>query len=200
MEIAQNLKKIKQELGHNTKLLAVSKTKPIELIVEALECGQIHFGENKIQELLQKSNDIQNPDIKWHLIGPIQTNKINKVLEINNLYAIHSIDRIKVLKQLVEKGLNPNVNLFLQVNTSGETEKSGVSSFEELCELVDFLKGHDRIESLAGLMCIGARPGDNFETSSKQSFQKIVEFKQMLENTYSLQELELSMGMSADYH
>lgn len=110
-------------------MVAVSKTKPVNLIVAAYEEGQRHFGENYVQELEEKANDPiileKCKDIQWHFIGHLQTNKINKVLCLPNIYMIETVDSKKLATQLNKNWskfdtCNLKLNIFVQVNTSGE--------------------------------------------------------------------------------
>lgn len=110
-------------------MIAVSKTKPIEYIIEAYEAGQRHFGENYVNELIDKANheDIRQrcKDIKWHFIGNLQTNKVNKLLSLPNLYMIETIDDKKLAAKVNSNwpmcsSLNTKLNVMIQVNTSGE--------------------------------------------------------------------------------
>lgn len=109
--------------------MAVSKTKPVESIIEAYEAGQRHFGENYVQELEDKShNEIileKCKEIKWHFIGHLQGNKVNKIINVPNLYIIETVDSQKLAKKLSNSwtssdGGNSKLRVFIQVNTSGE--------------------------------------------------------------------------------
>ena len=107
----------------------MSKTKPIESIVEAYNCGQRHFGENYVQELVEKAFDekitSKCPEIEWHFIGHLQRNKVNKLLSIPNLFAVETVDSEKLADALNNyfsktEDENKKINIFIQINTSGE--------------------------------------------------------------------------------
>lgn len=194
-DIAQNLETILKQLG-KTKLVAVSKFKTQEQIIEAYEAGQRDFGENKVQELLTKSQALETrcSDIRWHFIGNLQSNKMNQLLRVPNLFAIHSIDSLKLAKKLINKSYSAKLRIFLQVNTSGEQEKSGFVHKNELVEVAHLFKNSD-LYQLEGLMTIGPIRTQNFEKDTKACFAQLVDLKNLIDPT-----LKLSMGMSADYH
>ena len=130
MSISLNLNKIKAEIPENVLLVAVSKTKPIEDLKIAYESGQLHFGENKIQELIYKEIALPK-DIKWHMIGHLQRNKVKYIAPF--IHLIHSVDSIKLLKEInkqAEKN-NRNINILVQVDISDDETKFGFS-FEEI--------------------------------------------------------------------
>ena len=114
MSIALNIEKIKNEISETATLVAVSKTKPNEAIQEAYDTGQRIFGENKVQELVQKYEDLPK-DIEWHLIGHLQTNKVKFVAPFVNL--IHAVDSLKLLKEINKQALKNNriIDCLLQV-------------------------------------------------------------------------------------
>lgn len=192
LEINNNLQ------GHHAKVIAVTKTKPAADIELAIECGQKDFGENKVQELLEKANSINHPGIRWHFIGNLQSNKINQLLKVPNLYAIHSIDSLKLLVKILSKKPSAPLGLFLQVNTSGEDEKSGFTNESDLFEAVSLLKNNDDFY-LQGLMTIGKIRTQNFDADAKECFKKLVNLKDKILNQQPDQKVELSMGMSQDY-
>ena len=183
-------------------LLAVSKTKPGSLIVEAYLASQRNFGENKVQELLEKSNELKEicPDIKWHFIGGLQSNKINMLLKTHNLVSIHSIDSIKLLNKLLSKNIDKKVGIFLQINTSGEVEKGGFATGHkaEIFDAVDLLRQQSHFY-LQGLMTIGRIRTENFEEDAALCFKELVDLKADISQNFKLNNLELSMGMSSDY-
>jgi pyridoxal phosphate enzyme (YggS family) len=183
-------------------LLAVSKTKPASFISEAFIAGQINFGENKVQELLDKSLELKVscPDIKWHFIGHLQSNKINMLLKTHNLVSIHSIDSIKLLNKLLSKKIDKKIGIFLQVNTSLEDEKGGfiLSNIDEIIEAANTLSNHCDFY-LQGLMTIGKIRTENFEEDANDCFKRLVDLKQFLCERLKMNNLELSMGMSSDY-
>ena len=171
-------------------LLAVSKTKPLEMLQLAYNAGQRNFGESYVQEAVDKITAWQNrPDITWHFIGPIQTNKTKLIA--SHFSWVHSIDRIKVAKRLNEhrSGQDTPLNICLQVNISGELSKSGVLP-AELPALLAVIETCDNL-CLRGLMAI---PEKNAPQASFNEMQKL--YTTLKKNYPSID--TLSMGMSAD--
>ena len=171
-------------------LLAVSKTKPIEMLEQAYNAGQRNFGESYVQEAVEKITALQNKtDITWHFIGPIQTNKTKLIA--SHFSWVHSIDRIKVAKRLNEhrSDQDTSLNICLQVNISGELSKSGVLP-QELPALLDVIETCDNL-CLRGLMAI---PEKN---ASQASFVEMQNLFLKLQKQYPSMDT-LSMGMSAD--
>ena len=183
---------IKQELeGQKNiifpKIIAVSKTFQLERIIPLIEYGHLDYGENKVQEALDKWSEIkkENPKIKLHLIGGLQTNKVKFALRIFDY--IHSVDSKKLAKKIADEQIKQNkkVKLFIQVNIGNEEQKSGVSKID-LVDLFNYCK--DLNLEVVGLMCIP--PVD------KDSNQY---FKEMNLLNQNLRLKELSMGMSSDF-
>ena len=171
-------------------LLAVSKTKPIEMLEQAYNAGQRNFGESYVQEAVEKITALHNKtDISWHFIGPIQTNKTKLIA--SHFSWVHSIDRIKVAKRLNEhrSGQDTSLNICLQVNISGELSKSGVLP-QELPELLAAIETCENL-CLRGLMAI---PEKN---ASQASFIEMQSLFLKLKTQYPTMDT-LSMGMSAD--
>ena len=168
-------------------IIAVSKTFKIEHILPVLNHGHIHFGENKVQEAVQKWGPIkdENKKIKLHLIGRLQTNKVK--LALNLFDYIHSLDSEKLANKIskVQNEINVNTKLFIQVNIGNEIQKSGISE-DEVLSFYDYCKSLKL--DVIGLMCI---PPLNEETSKY--------FLKMNEINKKLKLNELSMGMSSDY-
>ncbi|MDC0915789.1 YggS family pyridoxal phosphate-dependent enzyme [Candidatus Pelagibacter sp.] len=183
---------IKQELeGQKNiifpKIIAVSKTFQLERIIPLIEYGHLDYGENKVQEALDKWSEIkkENPKIKLHLIGGLQTNKVKFALKIFDY--IHSVDSKKLAKKISDEQIKQNkkVKLFIQVNIGNEQQKSGVNKID-LVDLFSYCK--DLNLEVVGLMCIP--PVD------KDSNQY---FKDMNLLNQNLRLKELSMGMSSDF-
>lgn len=174
-------------------LLAVSKTQAASAIRSALGAGQYQFGENHLQEALQKIRDINDKRLVWHFIGPIQSNKTTQIAE--NFSWVHSIDRLKTARRLsaARPAALPDLNVCIQVNISGEQTKSGISPADTrlLADEVSSLPGLH----LRGLMVIPAQQPDF--TLQRQAFS---ETRKLLEelNTYGMKLDTLSMGMSDD--
>lgn len=189
-DINEKIKNTKEKNLNFTKkpiLIAVSKTFNIEDINPLVDFGHIHFGENRVQEALDKWTKIKenNDTIKLHLIGKLQTNKVKFAVKIFDY--IHTVDSIKLARKISseENKLKKKIKLFIQVNIGLEEQKSGVSK-NNLKELIEECSRLNL--SVIGLMCIP--PNDN---NSKTYFKKMRE----LSLKYSLS--ELSMGMSSDY-
>ncbi|MCO4754045.1 MAG: YggS family pyridoxal phosphate-dependent enzyme [Bacteriovoracaceae bacterium] len=198
--IQENLNLTLARLDGRAKLLTVSKTWPASDAMIAYNAGQRDFGENKVQDLLEKSLELEElcPDIKWHFIGKLQSNKINQLLKTPNLISIHSIDSIKLLNKLLSKKVDKKVGLFLQYNTSNEEQKSGFTDYDELvkaCELTQ----QSECFYLQGLMTMGSISGEDFHQAAKECFSKLNGLKQSLEKELKIGTLELSMGMSQDF-
>lgn len=214
-EIQLNLSKVESHYSkdHIPCLVHVTKTRPIEDIQAAYELGVRDFGENRVDELLDKANLSQElglDDIRWHFLGNLQSNKLNRLLGIKNLKAIHSIDSFKLMKSIFdrfEKIETTSLDLFIQVNTSKEVEKSGVRDWEELSAMATFyneFKAASKSHSVSklkwhGLMTMSKLRTDSFEEDAHKCFSKLVETKEKLESHFNLAELKLSMGMSGDY-
>jgi pyridoxal phosphate enzyme (YggS family) len=176
-----------QKVDHSqkVKLIAVSKKKSIALIKEAINSGQKDFGENYLQEAVEKIKAIDDTSLTWHFIGPIQSNKTASIAKY--FQWVHSVDRKKVLTRLNEQSKENQkiLNVLIQVNIDDEDTKSGVMP-EEIDDLVNYANELSNI-SLKGFMCI-PQPGN-----SEESFKKM----KILLNSYSYLET-LSMGMSSD--
>lgn len=182
----------------------MSKTKPVETIIDAYSVGQRHFGENYVQELEEKANNpkiLENcKDIKWHFIGHLQRNKVNKVIKLPGLHMIQTIDNLK-LAETVNNSWKSNrmetegkLKVLIQVNTSGEGEKSGVDP-EKLQELFDFVNEKCDALQLEGLMTIGAF-GFDYSQGPNPDFVCLMECLSHLPNPDSWQ---VSFGMSDDF-
>ncbi|VVC25775.1 Pyridoxal phosphate homeostasis protein,PLP-binding barrel,Alanine racemase, N-terminal [Cinara cedri] len=189
------------------RLVAVSKTKPIEHIIGIYQQGQTHFGENYIQELLTKSFDDQIlekcPDIKWHFIGHLQRNKVSKVLSVPGLYIIETIDSEKLANAVNDgwKKLNKDskLKIMIQVNTSNEEEKNGISS-DKVVDLYKYVIDNCQYLEPIGLMTIG-QYGYDCSNGPNPDFLALIDCKKnVCENLkLSLSEFEMSMGMSDDF-
>ena len=188
--VLKNFTIIKQEISDkkNVKLVAVTKTFPINHILPVINEGHVDFGENKVQEALEKWTSIKQdfPKIKLHLIGKLQTNKVKFVLPLFDY--IHSLDSLKLAGKISEQQTIKNFKpkLFIQVNIGNEPQKGGV----EIDNIENFYKKcvEDFKLNVVGLMCIPP-----FEKDSKPYFTKMRE----LSNNLSLK--DISMGMSNDY-
>jgi len=175
-------------------LLAVSKTFPAEAVREAYQGGQLAFGENYLQEALDKKALLNDLPLEWHFIGPIQSNKTRPIAE--NFAWVHGVDRLKVAQRLSEQRPAdlPPLNICLQVNVSGEESKSGVA-LNEAAQLAQEISQLPRLK-LRGLMSIPAPASD--ESEQRTAFAKVrVLLAQLNEQGLGLD--TLSMGMSHDF-
>ena len=177
----------KLNINNNPKILAVSKTFEINKILPLIEYGHLDYGENKVQEALEKWSDIKltKKDLKLHLIGKLQTNKVKQAIKIFDY--IHSVDSEKLAKKIADEEIKQGkkIKIFIQVNIGDEEQKSGVNK-SSVHELYSYCKAIDL--NVIGLMCIP--PLDK----SPDIF-----FKEMSTLNQNLNLDELSMGMSADY-
>ena len=195
MEIAKNIIKIKETLPSNVTLVAVSKTKPIEDIIEAYNTGQRDFGENKIQELVEKE-ELLSKDIRWHLIGNLQTNKVKYI--VGKVHLIHSLSGIKLLQKIELEFSKKDciANTLIQINIGREESKTGI--FEE--ELEDLIREIELCNNckVKGIMTI--IPKGNIE-ENKKYFKKVKNiFDELSKRNFKNITMEiLSMGMTNDY-
>ena len=179
------------------KLIAVSKTKPISAILEALEAGQVHFGENRMQELQTKMSAIEHPAIQWHMIGAMQTNKIKHIA--SQVHWIHSVGKAKYLNEInkrVEQS-NRNINLLIQVNISGEDQKSGCEP-TELEGILETARNFNNI-TIRGLMGMARYTYNPEDVRGEFALLKNTFEDHINLNGENIQLSELSMGMSNDF-
>jgi len=199
MTISKNIDKILDSIPENVKLIAVSKTKPKEAIIEAYEGGYKVFGENKPQELKQKSEDLPK-DIEWHFIGHLQTNKVKYIAGFVHL--IHAVDSMKLLNEINKQALKNErvINCLLQFHIAEEESKFGYS----LQEAKEMLRSED-FKALKGINIVGVMGMATFTDNQEQVRS---EFKQLNSNFETLKSdffndkkdfTEISMGMSGDY-
>jgi len=184
---AINKKIEEQNIFTSPKVIAVSKTFGLEKVFPLIEYGHLDYGENKVQEAIQKWSDIKlkKKDIKLHLIGKLQSNKVKDAVKIFDY--IHSLDSTKLAKKIADEQYKQNkiIKLFIQVNIGNEEQKSGVK-VNQIDDLIMFSKQLNL--SVVGLMCI---PPANKEPD--KYFKEI----NLLNKKFNLQ--EISMGMSSDY-
>ncbi len=191
--IEENIKKIKQDIVNHCpsqapSLIAVSKTKPVQYIRQAISAGQKDFGENKVQEALEKWPDLkkEHPALILHLIGPLQKNKVRKAIGLFDV--IQTLDRPSLAEAIarIKEEENKNPQLYIQVNIGSEPQKSGILS-HELHDFYDYCKGELKL-AISGLMAIPPYGGD-----VRPYFKQMHRLKEQLALPY------LSMGMSHDY-
>ena len=192
----QNLTDIENKIKSNLnnlnikelpKIIAVSKTFSIDKIQPLINHGHLHFGENKVQEAIEKWSDIKknSPEIQLHMIGKLQSNKVKFAIKLFDF--IHSVDNKKLMKKISDeqKKLNKKIQVFLQINIGNEPQKSGI----EEDNIQDFINYSEELNlNLIGLMCIP--PADK---------DPIIFFEKMNSLNKKFGFKELSMGMSSDY-
>ena len=194
MSIQQNYQAILSQLPENVKLVTVSKTNPAEKIKEVYDLGQRAFGENKVQELLEKHPVLPN-DIEWHLIGHLQTNKVKYIAGFISM--IESIDSEKLLKEVDKEALKHNrkINVLLQVKIAKEETKFGLTVDETKDIFNKYLNGNYPNIEIKGLMGMASFVDD--ETQIREEFSVL---KNLFDELSELKPLEtLSMGMSGDF-
>jgi|TARA_B100000795_G_scaffold161420_1_gene121303 pyridoxal phosphate enzyme (YggS family) len=192
-EINNQLKLASSDPNTNIQLLAVSKGQDEKKIEEAFEVGQKLFGENYVQEAIEKQKKLLHLDINWHFIGPIQSNKCKLIAE--NFSWVHSVDRIKVANKLND-AINDktSINVCIQVNISNEDSKSGLK-VNEIDSLAKHINNLDKL-ILRGLMAIPTNTNDDEILRNEYKQLKII--YEDLKKKYSSVDT-LSMGMSNDY-
>ena len=204
--IQENIEEVKKRIretcegcGRNTedvKLIAVSKTKPVSMLMEAYDCGCRDFGENKVQELVDKWEQMPK-DIRWHMIGHLQRNKVKYI--VDKVYLIHSVDSLRlaeeISKEAVKKGVT--VSILIEVNVAQEETKFGTTC-NEVCDLVK------EIAKLPGILIKGLMTIAPYVENSEENRQYFEKLRQIyvdiiqknIDNVYME---ELSMGMTGDY-
>jgi PLP dependent protein len=200
MDIKNNIKDIQEELkAYNAKLIAVSKTQPPDKIREAYDAGQRQFGENKAQEMTAKQA-VLPADIRWHMIGHLQTNKVKYIAPYVSL--IHSVDSFRLLEEINKQGKKNHrvIPCLLQVHIAKEETKFGFS-FEEVTELLTnpALQELQHIE-ICGLM--GMATLTDAEPVIRNEFRSLKEFFDLLKSQKLPSHVrmeELSIGMTSDY-
>ena len=189
LNIENNIKTYlnKMNINNNPKVIAVTKTFTIDKILPLIDYGHVDFGENKVQEAVQKWTEIKNtnPKIKLHMIGKLQTNKVKFAVKIFDF--IHSVDSIKLAKKISDEQIkiDRKIKIFLQVNIGDENQKAGINK-NNIDQLVSYCKEINL--DLIGLMCIPPAH-DNPE----------IYFEEMSKLKKKLDFIHLSMGMSSDY-
>ncbi|WP_273211522.1 YggS family pyridoxal phosphate-dependent enzyme [Runella zeae] len=197
MSIAQNIQQIQNSLGSNAKLIAVTKTKPVSMLMEAYEAGFKRYGENKVQEMVTKY-ELMPKDIEWHLIGHLQTNKVKYMASF--VAMIHSVDSLKLLQEINKQAAKHErvIDCLLQIFIAQEETKFGLSE-SEAKELLtsDTFKALKNVR-IVGLMGMASNT-DNL-AQIRQEFRGLKQFFDELNATICANSLsELSMGMSSDY-
>lgn len=199
MTIKDNLQKIKQELPANVTLVAVSKTKTIDEILEAYDAGQRDFGENYVQELKNKQS-LAPKDIKWHFIGTLQTKQIKYIAPF--VHMIHSVTSIRHIEEIDKRAKQNNrmIPVLIELHIANEITKSGVDD-SELFELLEYYQNNNftNIE-IQGLMGMATFTYDKEQI--RQEFKHLKKTFDIVKEKYfnnNLNFKHLSMGMSSDY-
>jgi len=200
MSIAANISAIKREVDLlDVKLIAVSKTKPVEEIMEAYQAGQRVFGENTVQELVEKYEELPK-DIEWHLIGHLQSNKVKLIAPFISL--IHSVDSLKLLQEINKQALKNNrtIDCLLQIYIADEDTKFGL----DFAEAIELLRSPEfealKNVRICGLMGIATNT-DNLKLVKDEFYELNTLFKGIKQTFFRKEESfkEISMGMSSDY-
>ncbi|TLU85921.1 MAG: YggS family pyridoxal phosphate-dependent enzyme [Chlorobium sp.] len=205
--IASNIEAIRKQINTacieagrdpaSVRLIAVSKTKSAELVREAFDSGQVEFGESYVQEFLEKYEDplLENIPIEWHFIGHLQSNKVRSI--IDKVKLVHGIDKLSTAEELSKRAVQHNlhVDYLLEVNTSGETSKYGMSPDDLLLEAASLF--HLPNITLRGLMTIASYD----RVAAREEFRQL---RMLLESLRDIAPdpsklTELSMGMSGDF-
>lgn len=198
MSIAQNLNNIKSSLPEHVKLVAVSKTKLVSDLMEAYNAGQRIFGENKIQEMTEKWQQMPK-DIEWHMIGHVQSNKVKYMVPYVKL--IHGVDSLKLLKEINRLAVKwrKHINVLLQVYIAEEETKFGLND-QELDEILD----SEEVQQMTNITITGLMGMASFTENKDQIKKEFLHLKSLFDkykdvSTNNCQMNTLSMGMSGDY-
>ncbi|OXB04209.1 YggS family pyridoxal phosphate-dependent enzyme [Flavobacterium pectinovorum] len=197
MSIASNLNSIKASLPEHVTLVAVSKTKPVSDLIQAYEAGQRIFGENKIQEMAEKWEEMPK-DIQWHMIGHVQTNKVKFMAPFVNL--IHGVDSLKLLQEINKQALKNNriIDCLLQIHIAEEETKFGLDE-NELNELISSSEFKE-LKNIRTLGLMGMATFTEDKNQIKKEFQHLKSIFDSIKEKNALQEAStISMGMSGDY-
>lgn len=185
---------------YNAQLVAVSKTKPNEQLMDLYHLGQRHFGENKVQELTDKYESLPK-DIHWHMIGHLQTNKVKYIVPF--VFMIHAIDSLKLLKEVEKQAakIGRTISVLLQIHIAEEESKFGLDK-RELLEILEYYKAPNspfKHVKICGLMGMATFTDD--EKQIRKEFHNLKELFTFCKESYLLDEsfCEISMGMSSDY-
>ena len=191
MPIASNLKATQNSLPKEVTLVAVSKTKPNTAILEAYQAGQRIFGENKVQELAQKAEELPK-DIAWHMIGHLQTNKVKFIAPFVSL--IHGVDSLKLLKEINKRAAQNNrvIDCLLQVHIATESSKFGFEREEVESAL-------NQAEEFKNIRITGLMGMATFTDDTQQVVDEFKSLKTVFDSIKNEHITTLSMGMSGDY-
>ncbi|XP_019603704.2 pyridoxal phosphate homeostasis protein [Rhinolophus sinicus] len=189
------------------RLVAVSKTKPADMVIEAYNHGQRTFGENYVQELLEKASNPKIlsscPEIKWHFIGHLQKQNVNKLMVVPNLSMLETVDSVKLADKVnsswQKKGSSERLKVMVQINTSGEESKHGLLPSETVA-MVEHINAKCPSLEFVGLMTIGSF-GHDLSQGPNPDFQMLLSLREELCKKLNIptDQVELSMGMSVDF-
>ena len=194
--VNEKIESIKKELPKGVELIAVSKTKPVEMIQQGLKSGHLDFGENKVQEMVHKHASLPK-NIRWHMIGHLQRNKVKYIAPFVHL--IHGVDSKKLLDEINKQGLkiNKTINCLLQFHIARESTKFGFS-IEEIREIIDSQHHLNwRNINIQGVMGMATFTTD--KNQIKAEFGLLKEYFEELKTIFGENFKTLSMGMSGDY-
>jgi len=195
MSIKENIAAIKSSLPENVTLVAVSKTKPTNVILEAYDGGQRIFGENKVQEMVRKWKELPK-DIEWHMIGHLQRNKVKYMAQFVSL--VHGVDSFRLLKEIDKQAKKNNrvIDCLLQMYIAEENTKFGLDENE-----LEAIISSEEYKNLAHIRIVGLMGMATFTDNNVQIKKEFQYLKSLFENLKnSIPEISiLSMGMSADY-
>ena len=195
MTISENLKKFKEELPKDVTLVAVSKTKPVSDLMEAYHAGQRIFGENKIQEMEAKWQEMPK-DVEWHMIGHVQRNKVKYMAPFVHL--IHAVDSLKLLNEINKEAIKNNrtINCLLQIKIAEEESKFGLDEADAASLLAS-----EAVKKLQNVKIVGLMGMATFTEDEKQIAAEFQKLKKLYDH-FKIDNSELSilsMGMSGDY-
>ncbi|GHT24617.1 YggS family pyridoxal phosphate enzyme [Bacteroidia bacterium] len=196
--IVENIKRIREELPSTVKLIAVSKTRPVEAIKKALSAGQLRFGENKALELVAKNEQI--PNAEWHFIGHLQTNKVKYIAPFVTM--IQTVDSFRLLNEINRQAQKNNriIQCLLEVHVAQEEEKSGLRGDEifRLLEMPEIVDLHNI--RICGLMTMATNTDD--KSLIRAEFRQLADIYKQIKHRFFANDstfCELSMGMTDDY-
>ncbi|PCJ83325.1 MAG: YggS family pyridoxal phosphate-dependent enzyme [Flavobacteriales bacterium] len=195
MNVAENLQKVRLSIPENIKLVAVSKTKSSEIILEAYNAGHRDFAENRVQELSEKYEQLPK-DIRWHMIGHLQTNKVKHIAPFVHL--IHGVDSMKLLKEINKRATQNNriIDCLLQIHIAQEATKFGFS-FKET-EAIFQSEEFKELQNINIVGLMGMATNTNDENQIHTEFHSLADFFKILKTQNSNLQT-ISMGMSSDY-
>ena len=193
MSISDNIQKIRNSIPNNVTLVAVSKTKPIDSILEAYLAGQKVFGENKVQEMTQKA-ELLPKDIEWHMIGHLQTNKVRFIAPYVSL--IHAVDSERLLKEINKRATQNNrvIDCLLQFHIAEESSKFGLNK-EEAKKILEIQSNYPNVR-IVGFMGMATFTSDKEQI--KKEFSSLHSIYKQAQKDYPKLKI-LSIGMSSDY-